>query len=335
MATSIKRVKPAYVQTLRPETANVSEDDIRLSYAQLFFNTFNGFEKEDLGEKLRAYCVDDCSMSVKWIGERGKYNQSIKFRGKLCTVVVDSLLIVFSLCAGNPCGPNYREVKGVYPVTTFLEAIMVTAVPDAVAQLQDSKLRVKPDRSSYLLCKYTFNGTQITKIDPAKSSAGPALDIRSMMGKAASTTSAGSSSTSAGSSAQNNGSSDSSGTNTNIGGHASNTNSDAHSNTNGTSNSAVVPGSKRLRTGADSKTNLNSDTSSVSSGGKPAASKVRGKRSADGQEEAPIIETVPMAATELLPVSMKMSIVGTLIIHINSDKRIYKFEYIQKVIRLN
>lgn len=73
MATSIKRVKPAYVQTLRPETANVAEDDVRLSYAQLFFNTFNGFEKEDLGEKLRAYCVDDCSMSVKWIGERGEH----------------------------------------------------------------------------------------------------------------------------------------------------------------------------------------------------------------------------------------------------------------------
>lgn len=71
MSNSIKCVKPAYVQTLRPETSNVSDDDVRLSYAQLFFNTFNGFEKEDLGAKLRAFCVDDCSMSVKWIGERG------------------------------------------------------------------------------------------------------------------------------------------------------------------------------------------------------------------------------------------------------------------------
>lgn len=213
---------------------------------------------------------------------------------------------------------------------------MVTAVPDAVAQLQDSKLRVKPDRSSYLLCKYTFNGTQITKIDPAKRNAGPALDIRSMMGEVAGNTT--STSTSTGSNTHNSNTNGS-----NSGAHTNNTsNSNMHSDnvhsntsTNDASNSGVEPSAKRLRTGADSKANLNSDTSSVSSGGKGPVSKTRGKRSADGLEEAPIIETVPMAATELLPVSMKMSIVGTLIIHINAEKRIFKFEYIQKVIRLN
>ena len=69
--TSIKRVKPAYVQSLRPESSSVSDDDIRLSYAKLLFNAFNGLEKQDLSQKFRALCVDDPSMSVKWIGDKG------------------------------------------------------------------------------------------------------------------------------------------------------------------------------------------------------------------------------------------------------------------------
>lgn len=68
---SIKRVKPAFVQSLRPEFASVSDDDMRLNYAKLLFNAFNGLEKEDLGQKLRAICVEDCFMSVKWIGDKG------------------------------------------------------------------------------------------------------------------------------------------------------------------------------------------------------------------------------------------------------------------------
>jgi hypothetical protein len=68
---SIKRVKPAYVQTLRPESAQVLDDDVRLTYARTFFNAFNGFEMEDIGCKLAKYCVDDCVMTVKWIGEKG------------------------------------------------------------------------------------------------------------------------------------------------------------------------------------------------------------------------------------------------------------------------
>lgn len=72
-ASTIKRVKPAYVQTLRPESAQVSEDDIRLTYARTFFNTFNGLEQEDLDQKLVTYCVDDVIMSVKWLGEKGNY----------------------------------------------------------------------------------------------------------------------------------------------------------------------------------------------------------------------------------------------------------------------
>lgn len=69
---SIKRVKPAFVQSLRPEFASVSDDDIRLNYAKLLFNAFNGLEKEDIGQKLKAICVDDCFMSVKWIGDKGE-----------------------------------------------------------------------------------------------------------------------------------------------------------------------------------------------------------------------------------------------------------------------
>ena len=78
-ASTIKRVKPAYVQTLRPESAQVSEDDIRLTYARTFFNTFNGLEKEDLDRKLVAYCVDDVTMSVKWLGEKGNYIISVLY----------------------------------------------------------------------------------------------------------------------------------------------------------------------------------------------------------------------------------------------------------------
>ncbi len=73
--TSIKRVKPAYVQSLRPESSNVLDDDIRLSYAKLLFNAFNGLEKTDLSQKFRALCVDNPCMSVKWIGDKGKLNR--------------------------------------------------------------------------------------------------------------------------------------------------------------------------------------------------------------------------------------------------------------------
>lgn len=223
---------------------------------------------------------------------------------------------------------------------------MVTAVPDAVAQLQDSKLRVKPDRSSYLLCKYTFNGTQITKIGPVKSES----DLTAAAGTSilASVGGASSNSSTVGGSVTPSSVIINSSSNINIAALAGNfvasgppsveilneTNMDTTNSISGSSN--TEPNSKRMRTGAESKAGGNSDSGSVSSGSKgPAANKTRGKRSVGDIEEAPIVETVPMAATELLPVVMKMSIVGTLIIHINPEKRIYKFEYIQKVIRLN
>lgn len=69
---TIKRVKPTFMHSLRPEDVKVADDDIRLTYARLFFNLLNGCATEDIQQVLLKCCVDNCEMSVKWIGERGK-----------------------------------------------------------------------------------------------------------------------------------------------------------------------------------------------------------------------------------------------------------------------
>jgi len=209
---------------------------------------------------------------------------------------------------GNPCGPNYRDVTGLNPVLSWLEAIMVTAVPDAVVQLQDSKLRVRPDKSSYLLCKYTFNGTQISKIEPVGGPSG---------GKSDPTSTA-------------------SATNTSI----TNTAADAPNTTAELSKDAPVtiePETKRTRTETGSKpsttttTNTTNTTNTTSTNTTTPKSR---KRSAEAPPVSDNVDKGPYEVTGLLETTHKMSIVGTLIIHINPEKRIFRFEYIQKLIRL-
>ena len=278
--TSIKRVKPAYVQSLRPESSSVSDDDIRLSYAKLLFNAFNGLEKKDLSQKFRALCVDDPSMSVKWIGDKGNSIWSMSETNM-------TSLNFHSLCSfpniGNPCGPDYREASGLIPVTSWLEAIMVTAVPDAVIQLQDSKLRVRPDKSSYLLCKYTFNGTQISKIESVGTAAQP-----------------------------------------------SNNNNTSLINMTSVSLSKAEENEAKNSLADVVERSVNRSDSITSNA---SASKGR-KRPLETASAVDIVDHSPLEATTFLQTSFKMSIVGTLIIHINPEKRIHKFEYIQKLIKL-
>jgi hypothetical protein len=191
-------------------------------------------------------------------------------------------------------------------VSTFLEAILVNAVPDAVMQLQDSKLRVKPDRSSYLLCKYTFNGTQVTKIEPVADLHSNYL-LDSVLGLQR-----GSSSTQLDSLA-----------------------ADTQANKRQRGDSAVT-----TTTAATTTTTTSSSTASVLS-----TSKVRTAAAAGAGNKRNVLETptpepgsfvdrLPMAATVMLPSMIKMTVVGTLIIHINPANKIYRFEYIQKLIRM-
>lgn len=166
---------------------------------------------------------------------------------------------------------------------------MVTAVPDAVIQLQDSKLRVRPDKSSYLLCKYTFNGTQISKIESVSAAALP------------------------------------------------NQNSNKSNNNTSITSATGVSLSKAEET--EAKSNLaeivkrsvsrsDSITSNNSGGGKGR------KRPLESSAGVDIVDHSPLEATSFLQTTYKMSIVGTLIIHINPEKRIHRFEYIQKLIKL-
>jgi hypothetical protein len=181
-------------------------------------------------------------------------------------------------------------------VSTFLEAILVNAVPDAVMQLQDSKLRVKPDRSSYLLCKYTFNGTQVTKIEPVADLHSNYL-LDSVLGDSLA--------------------------------------ADTQANKRQRGDSAVT-----TTTAATTTTTTSSSTASVLS-----TSKVRTAAAAGAGNKRNVLETptpepgsfvdrLPMAATVMLPSMIKMTVVGTLIIHINPANKIYRFEYIQKLIRM-
>jgi hypothetical protein len=198
-------------------------------------------------------------------------------------------------------------VRGMVSVSTFLEAILVNAVPDAVMQLQDSKLRVKPDRSSYLLCKYTFNGTQVTKIEPVVDLHSNYL-LDSVLGLQR-----GSSSTQLDSLA-----------------------ADTQANKRQRGDSAVTTTTAATTT----TTTTSSSTASVLSSSKvrTAAATAAGNKRTVPETPAPepgsFVDRLPMAATVMLPSMIKMTVVGTLIIHINPANKIYRFEYIQKLIRM-
>lgn len=158
---------------------------------------------------------------------------------------------------------------------------MVTAVPDAVIQLQDSKLRVRPDKSSYLLCKYTFNGTQISKIESVGAAAQP-----------------------------------------------SNNNTMANVTSVALSKTEENEAKSNLADVVERSVNRSDSITSNASTGKGR------KRPLETASAVDIVDHSPLEATTFLQTSFKMSIVGTLIIHINPEKRIHKFEYIQKLIKL-
>lgn len=204
-------------------------------------------------------------------------------------------------------------MRGLESVASLLEAILVTAIPDAVCQLQDSKLRVKPDKTSYLLCKYTFSGTQVTRIEPV-----PALlpGYKEHSASSASQPATSSSSSSA------------AGAQAAVEPATKRQRGDSSYGA-GAGAGAVAGSSKGGRAGGAASAKSRSASSGPGSGSKRAAP----DSSAASQSEM-YVDRIPMAATAMLPAMVKMTAVGTLIIHINAANKIYRFEYIQKVIRL-
>ncbi len=74
---------------------SVSPQDIRLTYARIFMDAFNNFEKASLRDQLHSFCTKDCVLTVKWTGP-----------------------------LGNPCGPHSRVVSGIDVVLSFIDVIM-------------------------------------------------------------------------------------------------------------------------------------------------------------------------------------------------------------------
>lgn len=180
-------------------------------------------------------------------------------------------------------------------------------------QLQDSKLRVRPDKCSYLLCKYTFSGTQVGKIEPVKTP----TSSSGMLSSASTTTSTSSIDT----------------TIEQILKRARAT-TDTTSTTTPTdpTTTTTVQCTETTMTATTTPINISTNANTLSNHG-------LGKRSAELSASTSThlpasINTEMTGDAVLLPTVYKMNIVGTLIIHINANKKIYKFEYIQKVVRL-
>ena len=204
-------------------------------------------------------------------------------------------------------------------MTTYVVAILVTAVPDSVMQLQDSKLRVRPDKCSYLLCKYTFSGTQVGKIEPVKT---PTSSSSGMLSSASTTTSTSSIDSTIEQILKR------ARTTTDI------TSTTIHTDTTTPTDTTTAIQGNDTTTMAATTTPIN-----ISTNANTLTNHNLGKRSAELSAStsthlpAPI-NTEMTGDAVLLPTVYKMNIVGTLIIHINANKKIHKFEYIQKVVRL-
>ena len=182
-------------------------------------------------------------------------------------------------------------------------------------QLQDSKLRVRPDKCSYLLCKYTFSGTQVGKIEPVKT---PTSSSSGMLSSASTTTSTSS-----------------------IDSTIEQILKRARTTTDTTSTTIHTDPTTATTTIQCTDTTLAATTTpmDISTNANTLSNHSLGKRSAELSTStsthlpAPI-NTEMTGDAVLLPTVYKMNIVGTLIIHINANKKIHKFEYIQKVVRL-
>jgi hypothetical protein len=257
---------------------------------------------------------------------------------------------------GNPCGPNFVETKGLELVSSLIEVVMIGAFPDAVLQLQACKLRIKPDKSSYLLCKYVFSGTQISKIEslgPKCNLGGIRPDPRAPSSSAATMSEVSGAAGVAGiSGASGSGptvpETAGAGTGTGVGTGTGNAALDAlaaaaagleasaHTTA---STSSVVTATTSAASSSSGNNNNNSNSnsnSSTSNSGTTTGSSNRKRYKADDlsaiNNAGPI--KGPFASTYFLPTAVKMTTVGTLIIHIDEQNRIFKFEFIQKLTRV-
>ena len=228
-------------------------------------------------------------------------------------------------------------------------------------QLKDSKLRIKPDKSSYLLCKYTFSGTQVTKIQPLSMSAHSPHDaFRSNIFEQVNS---------------NNNSNNNSinlvalpdsevdGQNHQYPSELLNQQynrreaaakelelleqdlqelSDTRKRAQSNISTSDLTSSESFPSGASNNNNNNNNNKTKR---KKIAVKQEGVNQARVDSEATngngisnqepvIVHKEPLVANEMLPNIVKINVVGTLIIHINAENRIFRFEYIQKVIRL-
>ena len=185
-------------------------------------------------------------------------------------------------------------------------------------QLQDSKLRVRPDKCSYLLCKYTFSGTQVGKIEPVKT---PTSSSSGMLSSASTTTSTSSIDTTLEQILK-----------------RARTTTDITSTTIHTDTTTPTDTTTAIQC-TDTTLAATTTPMDISTNANTLSNHSLGKRSAELSTStsthlpAPI-NTEMTGDAVLLPTVYKMNIVGTLIIHINANKKIYKFEYIQKVVRL-
>lgn len=75
----------------------------------------------------------------------------------------DAVLVIKFYGQENPYGPSYREVYGINAVVQFIDTFFF-ALPDSIFRTQEKKLILRQDGTSYIMCRYTFNGTRLYKI---------------------------------------------------------------------------------------------------------------------------------------------------------------------------
>jgi hypothetical protein len=263
---------------------------------------------------------------------------------------------------GNPCGPNFVETKGLELVSSLIEVVMIGAFPDAVLQLQACKLRIKPDKSSYLLCKYVFSGTQISKIeslgpkcnlggirpDPRapSSSAATMSEVSGAAGVAGISGASGSGPTVPETAGAGTGVGTGTGTGTGTGNAALDALAaaaaglEASAHTTASTSSVVTATTSAASSTSSTNNNANSNSnSSTSNSGTTTGSSSSSNRKRYKADDLSAINNAgpikgPFASTYFLPTAVKMTTVGTLIIHIDEQNRIFKFEFIQKLTRV-
>lgn len=67
-SNSIVTVNSSEPNNFLPSPRN---EDIRLTYARIFMEAFNNFERVSQQEQLFDFCTKDCMLTVKWTGEQG------------------------------------------------------------------------------------------------------------------------------------------------------------------------------------------------------------------------------------------------------------------------